>query len=85
MINVILRKDVEGGEVEARYGQADDPGAEELTGNAIFGAVSRISSATLTAIYTSREQMFLRNREISRSADHFDRGGFDWRTPRRER
>jgi outer membrane receptor protein involved in Fe transport len=30
------------------------------------------------ASYSSREKMFLRDREISRSADHFDQGGFDF-------
>ncbi len=82
VINVILREDVEGGEVEVRYGQAEGPGAEELMVNAVFGAVSVRSSATLMASYTSRDPMFLRDREISRSADHFDQGGFDLRSVR---
>jgi len=82
VINVILREDVEGAEVEVRYGQADDPGAEELMVNAVFGAVSARSSATLMASYTSRDKMFLRDREISRTADFVPQGGSDLRSVR---
>ena len=78
VINVILREDVEGGEVEVRYGQADDPGAEELMVNAVFGAVSARSSATIMASYTSRDQLALRDRETSQTADHSSKGGFDF-------
>ena len=78
VINVILRDDVEGAEVDVRYGQANNDGAEEVMVNAVFGAVSARSSATIMASYSSREKMFLRDREISRSADHFDQGGFDF-------
>jgi iron complex outermembrane receptor protein len=78
VINVILREDVEGAEIEVRYGQAEDPGADEVMVNAVFGAVSARSGATLIASYTSRDQMFLRDREISRTADHSAQGGFDF-------
>lgn len=78
VINVILRDDVEGAEIDLRYGQADEPGADELMLNAVFGAVGTRSSATLMASYTSRDKMFLRDREISQSADHSAQGGFDF-------
>jgi len=78
VINVILRDDVEGAEVEVRYGQAEDAGADEVMVNAVFGAVSARSSATLMASYTSRDQMFLRDRDISLTADHSSQGGFDF-------
>ncbi len=82
VINMILREDFEGGEVEARYGQAEDPGAEEVMVNAVFGAVSARSSATLMASYTSRDEMFLRDRATSRSADFIAQGGADLRSIR---
>ncbi len=78
VINVILRDDVDGVEVEMRVGQATDPGAGEVAVNALFGASSARSSATLMGSYTSRDKMFLRDRELSRSADFFPLGGFDF-------
>jgi len=81
VINVILREDVDGAEIDIRYGDGfEHSGAEELMVNAVFGAVSATSSATLMASYTSRDKMFLREREISRTADHSAQGGFDYRS-----
>ena len=78
VINVILRDDVDGMEVDMRVGAATDPGADEIAVNAVFGTSTARSSSTLMASYTSRDKMFLRDRELSQSADFFPLGGFDF-------
>ena len=78
VINVILRDDVDGIEVDMRAGQSTDPGADEIAVNAVFGASNARSSATLMGSYTSRDKMFLRDRELSQSADFSPLGGFDF-------
>jgi len=78
VINVILRDDIDGTEVEVRYGDANGAGAEETMVNAVFGSVGERSSTTIMASYSSRDKIFLRDRELSRSADHSAAGGFDF-------
>ncbi|HEY5623214.1 MAG TPA: TonB-dependent receptor plug domain-containing protein, partial [Gammaproteobacteria bacterium] len=68
VINIILREDVDGTEVDIRIGQATDPGADEVAVNAVFGTTGANSSTTLFANYTSRDKMFLRDRELSQTA-----------------
>ena len=80
VINIVLRENVSGVELQARVGVADDDGAEEQIFNMVLGAVGERTSAELIATYTNREQLHWRNRDISRTADHRERGGMDLRS-----
>ncbi|MCZ6705944.1 MAG: TonB-dependent receptor, partial [Bacteroidetes bacterium] len=79
VINIVLKEDVSGLELEGRIGKTADSGAEEVAINALWGHVGTRTSAELIATYSKREQLFWRDREISRSSDFREFGGFDLR------
>ena len=79
VINIVLKEDISGIEIEARAGATAESGAEEVGVNALWGHTGDRTSAQLIATYSKREHLFWRNREISQSADFSDRGGTDLR------
>ena len=80
VINIVLRENISGVELQARVGVADDEGAEERTFNALFGWVGKRTSAELLTTYTQREQLLWRDRDIGKTADHREQGGLDLRS-----
>ncbi len=79
VINIVLKEDVSGIEIEGRVGETADSGAEEVALNVLWGHVGTRTSAELIATYSKREQLFWRDREISRSTDFREFGGIDIR------
>jgi len=80
VINIVLRKDFTGTELEVRVGTAADSGAEEQAFNALFGWATQRTSVEFIATYTKREQLSWSDRAISASANHEDQGGLDQRS-----
>jgi iron complex outermembrane recepter protein len=85
VINIILRRDFRGVEVQATYGATapyNDANELRLSGAAGIGDVARDRyNALLTLDYYKRDPRFLRDREYSRSADNTRSGGADARSP----
>ncbi len=80
VINIVLRKDFTGTELEMRLGTAAGSGAEEQAFNALFGWALPRTHVEIIASYTKREQLSWSNRAISASANHEDQGGLDQRS-----
>jgi len=80
VINIVLREDITGVEIEGRYGVASDTGAEELSVSAVMGFAGTRTRAEIIATYTEREHLFWRDRDISQSGNHIESGGPDLRT-----
>jgi len=80
VINIVLRKDFTGTELEVRIGAAANSGAEEQAFNALFGWATPHTNVSLIATYTKREQLSWSDRVISASANHENRGGLDQRS-----
>jgi len=80
VINIVLREDVSGVEIEGQYGYTTDTGANELSVSALMGFAGTQTSAEIIATYTEREHLFWRDRAISQSGNHTDSGGEDLRT-----
>jgi iron complex outermembrane receptor protein len=80
VINIVLRRDFTGTELEARLGSAAGSGAEEQAFSALFGWATPRTSVEFIATYTKREQLSWSDRTISASANHEDQGGLDQRS-----
>jgi len=80
VINIVLRKDFTGTELEVRLGTAANSGAEEQAFNALFGWATPHTNISFIATYTKREQLSWSDRAISASANHEDQGGLDQRS-----
>jgi len=79
VVNIVLKEDVSGMEIDGRIGRTADSGAEEVAVNALWGHVGTRTSVQVIASYSDREQLLWRNREISKSGDFRDIGGMDFR------
>jgi iron complex outermembrane receptor protein len=80
VINIVMREDFSGVEVQAQAGMTAETGADEKSINVIWGHVGDTTSAEVIGNYSSRGSLLWRDREISRSADFTDRGGTDLRS-----
>ncbi len=80
VVNIVLRRDFVGAELALRTGFSHDGGAEEKALNAIWGTVRGGTSAQIMATYSKRDELYFRERPISRSADHTSYGGTDHRS-----
>jgi len=80
VINFILRKDYEGGEVHTFY-ETTTGGDNIATWGAdlTWGKVTDRSNLMVMANYSRRDQLMMRDRSFSASPDHTDEGGFDLR------
>jgi outer membrane cobalamin receptor len=79
VVNIVLREDMTGIEIEARAGAPSESGAEEVGINAIWGHTSERTNIELIANYSNREALLWRDRDISKTADFSNRGGTDQR------
>ena len=80
VINFILRKDFEGAEVQTYYGnttRGDDFSNTKV--DIAWGGSSPKSNLAVFINYLNRNSIRLSDRSFSASADHSDKGGFDFR------
>ncbi|WP_404340637.1 TonB-dependent receptor [Pseudoalteromonas mariniglutinosa] len=82
VVNVILKKDIEGIELNAGYGGTDGPNYEETTASLVWGTTSEKSSASIILDYFKNTA--LSSAEMGRlgSADQSAYGGMDFRSSR---
>jgi outer membrane receptor protein involved in Fe transport len=80
VINIVLRKNFAGIELDGRLGAAKNSGAEEQAINALFGWSTPRTSTQFIATFTKRAQLSWSDRAISASANHEDQGGIDQRS-----
>jgi len=80
VINIVLKEDFSGIQIEGRFGDTSETGAEELSVSALMGFVGTQTSAEIIATYTKREHLYWRDRNVSRSGNHTGLGGVDLRT-----
>ncbi len=80
VINVILRKDYEGSEVELGYGGTDKGDGEETSANFLAGVNSAMGNITFNVNYFKRKAIMHTDRDFSKSANHESQGGYDFRS-----
>jgi len=80
VINIVLKEDLSGIQIEGRFGDTSETGAEELSVSALMGFVGTQTNAEIIATYTKREHLYWRDRSVSRSGNHTGLGGVDLRT-----
>lgn len=69
--NVIMRKDVEGFEVEGSWSEPFEPGGQERTISAIWGTTGDRGSFQIAGEYYKRDKVRFRDRDITRECDSF--------------
>ena len=75
VINVILRDDVDGVEVSAKYGDTADGGGEETNVSVVFGNTTDNSSHTFILDYFNREEVLYADRAYSATSNQRARTG----------
>ncbi|HIE55682.1 MAG TPA: TonB-dependent receptor, partial [Chromatiaceae bacterium] len=83
VINIILRKDFEGVEVDIRYGGTDKGDGQETTVDLLAGVAGTDSNLTFNVHYFDRKEVMLKDREFSESANHEGQeknNGYDFRS-----
>ncbi|ATC93987.1 TonB-dependent receptor [Pseudoalteromonas tunicata] len=82
VVNIIMKKDIEGIEVNLGYGSAQGPSYEETSGSLVWGTVSAKSSASIILDYYKNTR--LNSNEMGRlgTADQRPYGGEDFRSSR---
>ena len=69
VINIVLRDDIEGVEIAAKFGDTADGGGEEQSISVVWGNSTDNSSHTFALDYFDREEILYGDRSYSRSAD----------------
>lgn len=82
VINIVLRKDFDGFEVSAGYGDVTSGSSAELTASAIWGTSGDDSNVTMIIDYFKNDTLFNNERGRLGSADNTASGGTDWRSSR---
>lgn len=80
VINYILKTDYEGMQVSGAYQNTFDSDTSYVNVNAVVGNVSDKSSSMFIVDYATRNSLYARDRDFSRSSDQSPRGGLDWPT-----
>ena len=75
VINIILRDDVEGAELSAKFGSTADGGGEEQNLSLVFGNSTDNSSHTFILEYFNREEVLYADRNYSATANQAARTG----------
>lgn len=75
VINIILRDDVEGAEVSAKFGTTADGGGDEQSVNLVFGNQTDNSSHTFILEYFNREEVLYADRDYSKTSNQALRTG----------
>lgn len=82
VINIILRKDYEGLELSAQYGDTTESGYSEQNYSAVWGFGAENSNVTLIFDYFKNDTLFNTDRGPMGSANQTARGGQDFRSSR---
>ena len=82
VINIVLRKDFDGFEVSAGYGDVTKGSAAEYTASAIWGTSGEDSNVTMIVDYYKNETLENTERGRIGSADNSAHGGADYRSSR---
>ncbi|WP_165767193.1 TonB-dependent receptor [Parendozoicomonas haliclonae] len=82
VINIILRKDFDGVVVTSTVGQTSEGDGEEGQVGVIAGKELENSNILFSFDYFNREASLKSNRDNVASANHSDKGGYDWRSSR---
>jgi len=82
VVNIVLRKDYEGLELGAGFGNTTESGYEEQTLSAIWGTGGDDSNVTVIFDYFKNDTLFNTDRGPAGSANQSARGGFDQRSSR---
>jgi outer membrane receptor protein involved in Fe transport len=69
VINIVLRDDVEGAELSAKFGDTADGGGEEKSISLVWGNSTEKSSHTFALDYFDREEILYADRDYSKSAN----------------
>ncbi len=80
VVNIILKKDYQGLELTAEYGNTTHRDSGEQTYSMVTGLVNDKANAMFFLDYYDRNAQFLRDRENSANADHSAQGGLDFRS-----
>lgn len=80
VVNIRLRDDYHGFSVSTLYGSTTNTDSSALNVNATWGVVAGNTSILLTADWQTRNALFLRDREFSKTADGRIFGGQDGRS-----
>jgi len=70
VVNIVMRKNYEGVEVNAGYGDSQDGGAAETNLSMVAGKNFGKATATFVLDYFHRDDLLLADRKFSESADH---------------
>ena len=82
VINIILKENYSGAQVETYYGNTTNKDAGELRESILTGFANEKFHLMLNANYYHRNPLASVDRDYSRSADHRDRSGIDLRSSR---
>ncbi|MEO7318828.1 MAG: TonB-dependent receptor [Chthoniobacteraceae bacterium] len=82
VINIILKENYSGGQVETYYGNTTNKDAAEVRSSILSGFANEKFHLMLNANYYHRNPLASVDRDYSRSADHRDRSGIDLRSSR---
>ncbi len=78
VVNYILKDNYEGLQISGSYGNTTEKDAANTNLNAVVGTVSDKSSSMFIIDYSTRNDLFARDRDFSVSSDQSPRGGIDW-------
>lgn len=82
VVNVILKKDIDGVEVNLGYGGTDDPNYEETTASLVWGTTSEKSSASVIIDYFKNTSLSSDEMGSLGTANQSPYGGEDFRSSR---
>jgi iron complex outermembrane receptor protein len=81
VINIILRKDFEGTEIAATYGETSYGDGNEAILSLVSGWNTAKSNLTVVIDYFNRSAISRADRDFSKNADHTSQGGIDFTSP----
>ncbi|WKE66939.1 TonB-dependent receptor [Gallaecimonas kandeliae] len=80
VVNVILKKNFDGTEINASMGDTKDGGGAEKSASLLWGHGDDKAHTTVILDYFKRDETFYSDRSYSRNADQSSRGGTDHRS-----
>ncbi|WP_390593811.1 TonB-dependent receptor domain-containing protein [Simiduia litorea] len=80
VVNIILRSNFEGFQVEQFYGETSRSDLETATTSLLWGTQSNTASLMVAASYFDQQGIMSRDREVARSANNLAKGGADLRS-----
>ncbi|WP_419834509.1 TonB-dependent receptor plug domain-containing protein [Endozoicomonas atrinae] len=82
VVNVILKKDFEGAEVSTSYGQSIEGDGQKGQMNLVTGKTFGDTNVMLSLDYYNQDDIMMKDRENSASANQTANGGYDFRSSR---